>query len=944
MKLHFLNIAFGILLFYSANSQYYSSGQDPASIKWMQINTTNFQIIYPEEHEAMAQSLAAKMELAYDYVSHSLANKPNKISVILHTQSVTSNATVVWAPKRMDFHTCPPQDTYPQDWIEQLVLHEYRHVVQIDKINQGFSKILYYIFGEQITGGILGLYIPFWLLEGDAVATETSLSNSGRGREPSFEMKLRAQVLERGIFSYDKAAFGSYKHYVPNHYIMGYHFVAMARKNYGAEIWSGAFEQVAKHPYSVTPLNNGIRKVSGLSKTKLYEKSFYELDSLWSIQYQKTKNDKTINYFSTNEKHYSDLLSPQYHDDNTILVFKKSIDDIPGIVSIDKDGNERSVFKPGILVNDRISYSSGKICWAEKQYDLRWQNRSFSVIRIYDIKKRKVSTLTKRSRYFSPDLSNNGEKIVCVEIKPDNSCYLLILNAEDGKVLSRYKSENNVLFLTPSWSDDGKKIVCTILSAKGKTLAIYDTERSELQKLLPYSFTNISNPIIGGKHIFFTAAFSGIDNIFAFKAETDEMFMVTSSEYGADMVSFNRSENKIFFSDYTAEGYRIAEMKINPAQWTAFDSIENNSIRLYESIAKQEKGVVDFSSMQDTVYENKRYRRLPNILNVHSWAPLSVDIENINIEPGVSLLSQNKLSSAFINTGYRYNINEETGKYFLNLDYEALFPILNLEFESGKRAIEYSDNNNHSRFTWNETTVEAGFRVPFNISRGKYFRKIQPKIGSTYLMMKRDKSTPFDIFEGSVFTLDYNLFAYNLLRTSPKDIYSRWGQSIELNYRSTPFSGTDLGNIYSIETQLFFPGILNHHSLNIYGAFQLAENNGMYRFADLVNYPKGISAQSNLRLYSFSNNYDFPLFYPDLSISSLLYIKRFRANIFYDFALGWNSSGNQRNYSTFGGALLANFHALRFIAPIEAGARIIYNPDNNNWNSEFLFQINFEAL
>ena len=38
---------------------------------------------------------------------------------------------------------------------EQLAIHEYRHSVQINKMNRGFTRALYYIFGEQATGGIL---------------------------------------------------------------------------------------------------------------------------------------------------------------------------------------------------------------------------------------------------------------------------------------------------------------------------------------------------------------------------------------------------------------------------------------------------------------------------------------------------------------------------------------------------------------------------------------------------------------------------------------------------------------------------------------------------------------------------------------------------------------------------------------------------------------------
>src|SRR6056297_1344178 len=108
-----------------AFAQYFQTGQDPASIKWRQINTENFQLIYPDYYEEQAQELAGKLEAVYNYGSYSLKHKPRKISVILHTQTVKSNGLVAWAPQRAEFYTTPHQAIYPQDWLEQLVIHEF---------------------------------------------------------------------------------------------------------------------------------------------------------------------------------------------------------------------------------------------------------------------------------------------------------------------------------------------------------------------------------------------------------------------------------------------------------------------------------------------------------------------------------------------------------------------------------------------------------------------------------------------------------------------------------------------------------------------------------------------------------------------------------------------------------------------------------------------------
>lgn len=84
------------------NAQFYSTGQDPATAKWEQINTDNFQIIFQEGFSDKAQYVANTLEFQYSKASNSLNHKPNKVSVIIHNQTIRANGYVAWAPKRME--------------------------------------------------------------------------------------------------------------------------------------------------------------------------------------------------------------------------------------------------------------------------------------------------------------------------------------------------------------------------------------------------------------------------------------------------------------------------------------------------------------------------------------------------------------------------------------------------------------------------------------------------------------------------------------------------------------------------------------------------------------------------------------------------------------------------------------------------------------------------
>jgi hypothetical protein len=152
-------------------SQIFSAEQNPPSIKWLQINSTNFQIIYPTELEIEAQRMANTLEHVVGAVSKSLNTKPRKISILLQNQSLISNGFVQLAPRRSEFFTTSPQNIDFQDWLNSLAIHELRHVVQFDKLNPNLKAP----FFEELALAIFGISLPPWFFEGDAVGIETAL-------------------------------------------------------------------------------------------------------------------------------------------------------------------------------------------------------------------------------------------------------------------------------------------------------------------------------------------------------------------------------------------------------------------------------------------------------------------------------------------------------------------------------------------------------------------------------------------------------------------------------------------------------------------------------------------------------------------------------------------------------------------------------------------------
>jgi len=941
-KIIFLFIGFVLSTYLPA--QYFDLGQDPSSIKWRQINTPHFQLIFPEGYDHKVQDLAKKLELTLPYEMYSLSSNPRKLPVIIHTQTMRANAFVPWAPRRMEIFTYTPQNTYAQPWLDQLVLHETRHLVQIEKINQGVTKFLTYLLGEQGTAGIIGAFVPFWFLEGDATVTETALSKSGRGRVPSFTMPLRTQVLTYDAYSYDKAVFGSYKNFVPNWYILGYHIVGASRIKYGTKLWNSTINTVARRPYLLAPFSIGIKRATGLSKTNLYHQMLTGLDSTWLEQLKREPLSpfKVISPTSSATT-FTSYLNTLWINDDAVFARKSSMDDIDRFVLVDCTGEETTIHTPGFYYDEKISYSNGKIIWAGKTYDPRWDNRSYSVIKTADISTGKVKQLTNKSRLSAPSLSHDGNLIVAVKQTVLDEYSLVILDASDGSELRELANPENLFFITPVWTPGDSSIVAIAMNENGKNIVSIDLQTEKTVEMLPFSFVEIEQPCVYKNWILFTGAYTKIDNIYALHTKTNQLHQVTSAPYGATGANVSGDFKTLFYSNYTANGYEIVKTTFTPELWPLFSKNQPSSFNLADSLTSQEIFILAEQPIIAEDYEVKPYREWQHLFNFHSWAPVSINIDNQTFNPGVSLLSQNKLSNTFFSLGYEYNINESTGKFYTKLSYRKYFPVFDISYDYGNRASSYKNDDGMTEpFTWKESNLTGTIRVPLSFTISKWFIGLQPFLTTTRIDIWHNESTPDDFTSGPVQTMEYRLFGYGQIKSSYRDLYPKWGIIFDLNYRNTPFGGEPLGTVGSIETSIYLPGIFRHHGIKLYTGYQ-QKHKEKYHFPDLVNFPRGYTGLSFDELYSFSLNYKFPLLYPDFSLGPILFIKRVKTTLFYDHAIA-TTNNETIEFNSIGIDLTADMHILRFLAPFDLGLRTIYKPQHDSFVFEFLFALDINAL
>ncbi len=948
----------------NARAQYFQTGQDPASINWKQINSRNFQLIFPDYYEEQAKKLAGNLEAAYPYTSYTLKHNPQKIPFLLHTQTVQSNGLVAWAPRRAEFYTTPHQSMYPQDWLEQLTLHEFRHVVQIDKIRSNLPFWARYLLGEQGTALAFGAYLPWWFIEGDAVVTETSLSNFGRGRFPSFLMEHQAQVVQKGVFSYDKAFFRSYRDYVPNHYKLGYYFTGNLRARHGSELWEEVLTRAGSKPLSIFPLNQVLKKRTGMDIVENYQSVFDSLKSVWireDMKYQSIPthqiNEQATFFTNYNHNHWL--------NDSTVLSYKTAYNEIPSFVKIQKDsGRETKLFFPGAIFNESAGYRGEWIVWAEQISDVRWEHRGRSLLRLYNVNSKKKIEIKPEFKSFSPSISPDKMKIAVVETDFSNNYYISVYQMPDGKLLQRFQSPQNNYFFTPEWLNNDE-VAAVMLTQKGKRIVRVNFALDELFQLSDAEMGDIKHLRFTGDFLYFIGAYSGKNSLYRLTLENGTVERVYEPRFGVESPAVSDEDDQIILSDYTAGGFRLIELSSENDSIKSLQQVKPAKYLLAEILASQEAGFPVFNDTDGEEYTVKKYSKAGHLFNFHSWAPASVDVEAYEFYPGVTLMSQNVLSTSEAVVGYKWDYTERAGRFVADYSFKGWFPVFDFDFSYGGRASNYNliqqvtdeqgnvtRDTTQQRFSWQETTAGLTMALPLNFDKGPFYRIIQPEIQYGFNYIRHRESTPHQFREGSFHSLSYRLYMQKVLRKSYLDMYPNFGIIADGVFRHSPAGAVRAGNIKALQSVIYLPALMKNHGIKLYAGAQQKETAEIMGFSDVVRYARGWGRIATTEIYTGGVDYKMPLIYPDWNFWGLLYTRRIKAALFADYTRlkgKYYRNGNftgmfTTDISSVGTEITADVNILRFYAPANIGFRASYLPEKKDVYFDFLISIDFTSF
>lgn len=957
-----------------SNAQFFVTGDDPGNLHWYHIKTTHFDAVFSEDFIGQAQRVANIFEYCYDRDPKTMFSIIPRTPLLIHSTSCISNGITSWAPRRIELYPVPSQsDMYTQDWIEQLAVHEFRHISQFNKMNIGFGHITYLLLGQMINALAAGT-LPSYFFEGDAVLTETALTRAGRGRQPWFQMETRAILLEKKkLYSYRKSSLGSYKDWVPDIYQLGFLYVASARDRFGYGVWDKTLNFVGKN-YELNLLgypvySMALKKTTGDYRRAFYKKTFMHLNSLWLEQDMRTYKTPLVVINKTNNKSYTSYRFPATYKNN-IIVQKSGLDQHTLYVKILPDGQEKILYEPGVEEGDNLSVSKSLMVWNEYVPDLRWAQRTFTVVKTMDLETGKIKTLSHHTRYFYPIVSPDASKIAVVEYTQDHHHAITILDSQTGQVLSRNLSPGNLFPMNPCWDEDSKHILLIVVSDFSKSIQRLDPTTNQWRMVYKPDSMEIYQLYSQKGIIFFRSGYSGIENIYAFNPTNNNTYQVTSSRFGAFDPFVN--SDKIYYADYSSNGYNLVYNKIDTSQWKILSSVTSDFVDLTKRAAKEEGEVVDSSVIPDSAYQIKRYHKFSHLINIHSWTPFYYDWtditpnHNVPVIPGATLFSQNLLGTAILYLGgayqSKYNFlaspNQPAPLAFTGITFTGFYPVINLQASYGGSQLIATYGSHRPLDTLESKNLFARVYFPLNLSRGRFITIVQPEWQLTY-----NNELVYDRFSNHFLTgIDrdhYRIQAEHYLQESYRDLFPSVGTSIDIYYSHCPGLEYLFNSTFYFKGVVYLPGLFNHQGFRLTLAQETHYyHTDMYNTAGTLLPARGYDyVPQYLTATEFYNSLKLasidcfaPIIYPDLNVLGIIFIKRIWGNLFYDYSTVAVPAStnpvltNTNTYRSTGFELNMDFNFLHFTIPLRITYRQAYLIDGKQYAYSFYLQSSYFLL
>lgn len=906
-------------------AQYVLESHEPASFSRQQLSVGPLRIIYGAGQDSLAQ-VVARWGAHYREATAFSPQRARRFPIVMLGRTVIPNGMVAWTPSRMELYTMTGgEDRVPVPCLQQLMSHEVRHYAQMEALDRGWIRVLYYFIGQQNMG--VGALLPAnWYFEGDAIHSESKYAPFGRAHSATHVQSYRADLLDGQELSYDQYRFRSFRYLVPNHYGFGTLMVESTVSRYGEQFWPRVIAFSVRHPYYIAPVHFALKRYTGLDAPGLFESAMEQMDSIFTSRTERGERPTPIarGEYRSERQPWRPEGSPRRY------LWARDMSRTLAFVGEDTASGRREVlFRPGEKMG-AARYGASVALWIEAERHPRWRDVVWGDVYAFRVGTGRRERITHRERLLSPVPLAGDSLFAAIAFGESGANYVVRCRLDGGRALDTAELPRSIELRELARGKRADEILVRGVESRGAYVLAYSWRHGSIDTLVKPTRLDIGSlAAMGDSGFFFTASHNSRQQAFFARRDgagrVERFFRVAMRNHGVDDLVASPGGG-LDYSEYTINGYRVRHAD-------TLDFRPCAGLPGAQSLFPFRQELPDEDSMRLAIgerYPSRRYDPLLHAVRVHSWTPFYFNpfggLSGFDdVELGAAITSQNALGTLAFTLGYFYK--DRHGASF-DAVWQGWWPVIsvNATYGGGPRRTIYRDTvllGPHS------VSVALGAKVPLRFRRGAFYIAFTPSVSLKYRNDALALGSRGGAVDGIV-DVGYG-FSFSALRVlAMRDLHSRLGVSIRAKGESMVRPSALVGPLVDGGVTLYLPGIMANHSLRVsgYAAWAFSSPRSVVFSMPVrglgLGYPS--AALQTTRGWSVAVDYAFPLAYPDWSMGCVLYLKRLYANAAASYSRYASMRGLWQEKRVLHLDLVSDVHLLRFEYGFTLGVSVSYSP------------------
>ena len=553
---------------------------DPA-LRFRALPTEHFVIYFHQGEDRLAHRLARIAEETWRTLQRPLdVIPPRRTQVVLADQTELANGYATPLPYNtiVLYAVAPSGSSFDfDDWLRLAFTHEFTHIVHLDR-SEGWARIVRAMFGRTAYA-FPNLFLPAWQIEGLATYEESVITGEGRLHAGDFRAIVGEAARQHRLEPLDRVN-GGLTDWPGGAavYAYGVGFHQYLADRFGGETLGTLAEATARRvPYVASP---AFTRVYGESLGDLWRDYQASLTATAGVSPPPDPKITRLTHqgFSVSGPRFDRFLCEGCPAD--IVYSAISPQGFPALYRVGLEGGEprrvatRYLGSTTAIGRDRIYFD---------QVEQRRDSGLYSDLYALSRADGRVRQMTSDARLLDPDLSPDGETLVCVQnhagqrdlvlvrLRPDTTETRAGLKANAtglaqgvSPAITTLIAEPDTQFDAPKWSPDGRTIAVERhrLGAMPEVVTV-DVDTKTVRVVAAAPRTRFAMPAWrpdGAAIVAAAAPDEQTFNLFELSVDGSTARQLTRTPGGALWPDVAPDGKTIVFVGYTTDGYDLFSM------------------------------------------------------------------------------------------------------------------------------------------------------------------------------------------------------------------------------------------------------------------------------------------------------------------------------------------------------------------------------------------------